>query len=245
MDSPTIQKLTLAKDFPHIEKLFTSQTTLLPASSQEVLALGHLDLEKRTEAFKIGVIGTRKPSRYGLRFVEELLQSCSAYKDWIWISGGALGIDGELHRQALQQNLKTQAWLVGPILDPSPTSHFKLFSQMKKREGCGLLVPSVLEPSGEMKIFPSHWLARNRWLAADVDVLVVVEAHEKSGTWNTTTSSLDFAKDTYILPGPIFSESSKGTNAMISMGYGHIIESLTEVTKSLVVAFERRSYNYR
>ncbi len=237
-----VSKLDLATHFPHIHQSF-QQTTLLP--NEKILVAGDPEIENRTKAFRVGVVGTRRPSHYGIQFVEELLEACAAYRDWIWVSGGALGIDGEMHRAALQRGLKTQAWLVGPIEDPNPRSHFQLFSQMKSRPGCALLVPEGVDPQSGARIRPFSWLERNRWLAADVDVLVVVEAHEKSGTWNTVTWALGFSKEVYLLPGSIFSESSRGTNRMISMGCGHVVESLTQVTKSLVVAFEERSYNYR
>jgi DNA processing protein len=238
------RRYRISEAFPHIEEAFFRGDN--PALVDPfVLTSSNLDVEARRRAFKIGVIGTRRPSHYGFEVVQKLLLSLAQFRDWIWVSGGAFGVDAELHRVALEYELLTQAWLVGPIDEPSPRSHSWLFSQMKKRPGCGILVPESLDPSSGHRARPSSWLERNRWLAADVDALVVVEAHEKSGTWNTTTQALEFGKEVFLIPGPIFNESSRGTNSMIASGYGHGVVSLADLTKSLVVLSLERSYNYK
>jgi len=238
----SFRRLNLLTHFPHIEETFRERGSLL-LEPAEVLAHGDFETETRSKAFKVGVIGTRKPSLYGLEVVARLLKELSAYRDWIWVSGGAFGIDAQLHRSALSMGLKTQAWLVGPIDDPNPKTNHELFRQMKITKGCGILVPATLDPSNGHRIQPSSWLERNRWLAADIDALVVVEAHEKSGTWNTTTQAIDFGRDAYLIPGSILSKSSWGINAMISEGYGRPVVSLAELTKSLVVLSQTSSYN--
>ncbi len=232
----------LKADFPHIAEVFARGGSL-DLADHEILMAGQIDIKARQQAFKVGVVGTRKPSLYGLEVVQKLMASLAGFPDWIWVSGGAFGIDGEVHRVALDLKLQTQAWLVGPIEKPSPHSHSALFRQMKNQRGSGLLVPKMLDPSAGHTLRPHSWLERNRWLAADVDALVVVEAHEKSGTWNTASQALEFAKETYLIPGSILNESSRGTNSMISAGYGHVVVSLTELTKSLVVLSGQRSYN--
>jgi DNA processing protein len=240
-DSP-IQIHRVNESFPQIKSAF-SRGGALDFENQEVLVSGDISVEERKGAFKIGVVGTRKPSLYGLEVVQRLIAGLTHYQEWIWISGGAFGIDSEVHRTALGLGLKTQAWLVGPIDEPNPRSHSVLFRQMKNQKGCGILVPKSLDPSSGHVIRPSSWLERNRWLAADVDALVVVEAHEKSGTWNTASQAVDFAKETYLIPGSILNESSRGTNLMISMGCGRPVVSLAELTKDLVVLYEQGSYN--
>ena len=194
--------------------------------------------EKR---LRVGVIGTRKPSRYGLRFVAELI---TALKDLplTFISGGALGIDGELHYRALLNGCPTEAWVVGPCAQPSPRSHSELFLEMGRRDHCAVVVPRELEPVNRQP-HPSDWLKRNQWLSMGLDVLIVVEAGIYSGTWATVKFSQNLGIPIFALPGTIFSPESKGTNLMISTGYAHPVEGVGFLYQELVALISSTLYN--
>lgn len=62
------------------------------------------------------------------------------------------------------------------------------------------------------------FLHRNRIVAGLADIVVVVEAAEKSGTLNTAAHALSQGKDVYAVPGNITSPYSVGCNKLIAQG---------------------------
>lgn len=191
----------------------------------------------------IAIIGTRRPSAYGVRVVRELIAELQYY-DFVILSGGALGIDTEAHAAALRHGMKTQAWLVGPKARPNPRSNWPLFSEMQKRAGSGLIVPVDLDRGEDRPPLARDWIFRNHWLVAAADAIVIVEANVKSGTWSSVRIASQMGIPTYLIPGTIFSEQSQGLNAMISRGCGVPVSSIGNLIKSLVVDLGGNPYNY-
>ncbi len=207
-------------------------------------ALPEGDSDINPEPVGIGIIGTRRPSPYGIHFVNCFVDHLAFYlrkfalPSPVIISGGALGIDGAAHAAALKGSLPTWAWLVGPLQSPSPRVHSGLFRQISQTPGCALLVPKSLEPSLRAEKgapFKSDWIDRNAWLAASCEALIVVEAQEKSGTWATVRMANKIGIPVFALPGSVFSNHSRGTNSMISNGYAHPILSVEKLVEALVV----------
>jgi DNA processing protein len=66
----------------------------------------------------------------------------------------------------------------------------------------------------------SKWqfLERNRLVAALADVIVVVEAGERSGTLNTAMHALEQGKELMAVPGNITAPLSVGCNRLIAQG---------------------------
>lgn len=63
-----------------------------------------------------------------------------------------------------------------------------------------------------------YFPARNRMISGLADMILVMEAKEKSGSLITAAFALDQGKTIYALPGPVTSELSKGCNRIISDG---------------------------
>lgn len=202
-------------------------------------------LKERVETPTVAIVGTRRPTEYGKNFVKDFLAHLAIQRpNTNIISGGAFGIDTEAHVGALKLGLSTQAWVVGPILNPNPRSQGKVFEKLEQTRGCAVLCVDSLEPDciGRAPL-PNDWLSRNAWIAAAADVLIVVEATLRSGTQSTVDHALNIGIPIYILPGDIDSPQSQGANLMISMGCGHMIESIEILTKRLLVDLELASYN--
>ncbi len=225
--------------FERLEERKQFQPSLLRA--ERVFFRGKLS-QYNPQLPTIAIVGSRKPTSYGIRFVHEFLSELRGLP-WNIVSGGAFGIDHEVHKTALSFGLKTQAWVVGPIAKPSPQSHRTLFENIINTDGCGILVPECLEPSAGSGPVKSHWIQRNQWLVASCDALVVVEASIPSGTWSSAKAAATFGITNYLLPGSIFSPQSQGINEMISAGYGLPILSIDKLVKTLVVDFCASSYN--
>jgi len=211
--------------------------------AEELISAGSFSSESFSKK-TVAVVGTRKPSSYGIFFVREFIKAIKEM-GWNVASGGALGIDYEVHKAAFANEIPTQAWLVGPLANPSPRSNHELFASMIARENSGILVPKSLEPTEGRGPRRADWLCRNRWLVAASDALVVVEGTLKSGTWSTAAFASRVGIPTFALPGPIFSPQSEGTNLMISRGYAHLIPSVRLLVKALVAELGGNPYNKR
>jgi predicted Rossmann fold nucleotide-binding protein DprA/Smf involved in DNA uptake len=224
------------------EKQVWVRSSLSPEQTRSVLGLP-----------SFGVIGSRYPTSYGLRFVKEFLTCWAArvpepVRSKILVySGGALGIDLAVHEECLRWGIPTWAWVVGPIEKPSPRSREAVFHSLEKGGRSGLLTPSNLEPppkgNGLAKPAKSYWLERNRWLVSSCDAIVVVEANEKSGTWSSVRIAHELGIPVYALAGPYFAPQSSGTNLMISNGYAHPIISVGKLVETLVVDTFGNPYN--
>jgi DNA processing protein len=55
-------------------------------------------------------------------------------------------------------------------------------------------------------------------MAGMCDAVLLIEAVEKSGTLITAKLAAEYNRDVYVVPGSIFSETSKGTNLFLRLG---------------------------
>ena len=197
----------------------------------------------RPERPTVGIIGTREPTEYGERLVEDLLRALAG-RNWNVVSGGARGVDGLVHAAALRRGIPTQAVLVGPIEDPGPRQNSELFERIRSSSGSGLLVPGELEPSCTGRDpMRKDWLRRNEYLVGLCDALVVIEAAMPSGTWASVKAACQYSVPVFLFPGTVYSALSNGTNQMILMGYGHMVLSVEDLVAQLIVHLLPNSYN--
>ncbi|CAN5756007.1 hypothetical protein BH20ACT14_BH20ACT14_13420 [soil metagenome] len=159
----------------------------------------------------VAVVGARACSAYGRSVARSLGRELAA-AGLVVISGMARGIDGEVHRGALEAAGVTVAVLGCGIDRDYPAAHADLARRICER---GLIV-SEYEPGIE----PAPWRfpARNRIIAGLCEATVVVEARERSGALITADFALEEGRDVLAVPGEITSALSAGTNALIRLG---------------------------
>lgn len=155
----------------------------------------------------VSIIGSRKMTSYGKDVIFKLLSEIQG-ENIIIISGLALGCDSEAHRLAIKNNLLTVAFPGSGVEDEVlyPQVNIKLAREILNTKGA---IMSEFDPKQKSALwtFP----ARNRILAALSDMVIIIEAEEKSGTQITARLALEYGKDLAIVPGSIFSLYSRGT----------------------------------
>lgn len=174
----------------------------------------------------LAVVGTRKPSAYGLTLVERLLRPVVEQGVHI-ISGLALGIDGQAHRLTLSAGGLTSAVLPSGLDEVYPASHQLLAKQILEHGGA-----LITEYTPGTRAAPYHFPARNRIVAALADAVLVTEAGKRSGTLITAEHALDIGVPVLAVPGAITSPTSAGTNHLLQLGAG-LITSANDILNEL------------
>ena len=192
------------KDFKKYN--FLSSLLHIPDCPKHLYVRG--DIPNKDERTKvIAIIGTRSPTRYGREVAEYLVRGLAG-ENIIIISGLAIGIDTLAHKEAMKNKLLTVAFpgsgVNGDVIYPQ--SNKKFVEEILENNGA---IISEFEPNSKSRIYT--FPARNRILAGLADLVLIIEAKEKSGTQITARLALDYNKDVAIVPGSIFSEYSKGT----------------------------------
>lgn len=159
----------------------------------------------------VAIIGARQCTEYGKKVAYDLAYQLSKLGIQI-ISGLAYGIDYAAHKGAVDGGGCTLAVLGSGVLNCYPKPHEKLYHLIQKK---GLIVS---EYGFYGKPLKHHFPFRNRLISALSEVLIVVEAKEKSGTMITVNYGLDQGKTIMAVPGPINSKLSEGTHALIKEG---------------------------
>jgi len=161
----------------------------------------------------ISIVGSRKYTSYGSQVAENFSRDL-ANAGFTIVSGMALGIDTFAHRGALSANGKTIAVLGNGLDDGSlyPRNNFNLSREIIEN---GALISEY--PFGT-QAGPLTFPARNRIVAGLSLGTLVVEAGEKSGALITAQMALDYDREVFSVPGPIFSPQSAGTNNLIKKG---------------------------
>ena len=172
----------------------------------------------------VAVIGTRRPTPYGLKHAARITRYLSQQQCCV-VSGMALGIDAAAHRAALQAGGPTVAVLGSGLAKPSPRTHLKLFNELCQK---GMVV-SEFPPdfSAQTWTFPM----RNRVVSGLSGAVVVIEAARKSGTLITVDCAIEQGREVFAMPGPVDSAQSEGTHNLIQEG-AHLLaqpENLSEV----------------
>jgi DNA processing protein len=157
----------------------------------------------------VSIVGSRAASPYGLQVTKRLVTELSKVSR-ATVSGGAIGIDAEVHATSVDQNLPTVAVMAGGLDRKYPKANFPLFTRIKER---GAMISEL--PPG---VAPTRWrfLQRNRLIAALTPTTVVIEAGKRSGSIRTANNALDLDRELLAVPGSILAGTSLGTNALIS-----------------------------
>ncbi len=193
-----------------LDKDFPEPLRNIPDRPKGIYYLGRLpDPEKPS----VAIIGSRNNSEYGRGAAREFAAALSKHGVQI-ISGMARGIDGIAQNAAVETGGSSFGILGCGIDMVYPEENRDLFKKILKKGGLISEYPPGMPPMAAL--FPP----RNRLISAMCDILLVIEARERSGTSITVRHALEQGKDIFALPGRITDPLSRGCNSLISEGAG-------------------------
>jgi DNA processing protein len=162
----------------------------------------------------IAIVGARACSTYGRIQAFEYAKALSMAGIQV-ISGLACGIDAEGHKGALEGGTSTFAVMGNGADICYPASNRSLYDRIL-RNGGGIISEYPPGTQPRSYAFP----ARNRIISGLSDVVLVVEAREKSGSLITAGQALDQGKSVYAVPGAVNDLLSRGCHKLIYDGAG-------------------------
>ncbi|MBR3324166.1 DNA-processing protein DprA [Candidatus Saccharibacteria bacterium] len=181
----------------------------------------------------VAIVGSRHNTRYGEEVAYKLAYELGK-RGVVVVSGLAYGIDSIGHKGCLDAGGTTIAVLGTRIDDIYPKAHIALAREIIAKNGAIIseYAPSELldtaplasaeyidKTTGRRSIHrQASFLYRNRIISGLSDIVVVVEAAEKSGSLNTATHALEQGKEVFAVPGNITSPYSQGCNKLIYQG---------------------------
>ena len=172
-------------------------------------------------ARSIGIVGTRRSTRYG-KMVAGRFASRLALKGLTIVSGLAAGIDTAAHQGVLDVGGRTVAVLGCGLDYPYPKKNQPMLAQLVER---GVALSEY--PLGTR---PAKWTfpQRNRILAGLSRGVIVVQAPERSGSLITARLALEQGREVFAVPGNITTITSAGTNRLIKSG-AKLVETIDDV----------------
>lgn len=203
------------------EDCFPEKLRHIPNPPKGIYVKGNLPDQK---VVTVAIVGARMCSAYGKNQAFSFAKELSRQGIQV-ISGLARGIDGHAHRGALEGGTPTFA-VMGCGLDYCyPEEHQTLLDQILEAGG-GILSEYPICTPPLRAYFPQ----RNRIISGLSDLVLIVEAKQRSGSLITADCALEQGKNVFALPGRVGDVLSYGCNHLIAQGAGiaYSVESILE-----------------
>lgn len=175
----------------------------------------------RGELPALAFVGSRQATAYG-KAAAEFLARGAAERGVVVVSGLARGIDTAAHKGALAVSGVTWAFLGSGVDIIYPKENLRIANEILEQ---GALISEFVPGTSPQ---PTHFPARNRLLSGCARGVVVVEAAMKSGAMITVDFALEQGREVFAVPGPIFSEFSKGANELLRQG-ARLIDKIEDI----------------
>lgn len=180
----------------------------------------------------LGVVGTRRPTPYGVAVAERLAADLARAGLTI-VSGMARGIDTSAHKGALAAGGDTIAVLGCGVDVIYPSENRKLAGDLAVK---GLVLSEF--PMGA-PAYPQNFPVRNRVISGMSAGVLVVEGAQYSGSAITARLAIDQGREVFAVPGNITSKMSWGPNLLIKQG-AKLVQEWNDVVADLPVEERRR-----
>jgi len=182
----------------------------------------------------IAVVGTRKPTRYGMKIADEFAREF-ANAGLVVVSGFARGVDATAHKACVMADSPTIAVFACGIDVCYPAEHKGLYEGILAKGG--LLVSEY--PLGA-KPLQYHFPDRNRIISGLSRAVFLPEAAKNSGSLITMRLAIEQGRDIFITPGNIFMEEAAGSNELLKEMPHAMVFSADDVLDAMRVNREVR-----
>ena len=167
---------------------------------------------------KIAVVGSRKSTEYGEEMTKKLVSGIA--KDFVIVSGMAIGIDAISHRSAIESGGKTIGILGNGIDFHYLEENKDIYEELKKNHLIISEYPGSTPPN------PSNFPIRNRIIAGLCNNLLVTEGKVRSGT--QITALLMVQKSGNVCCVPTRAGEDSICNHLIKEG-AYLVETVEDV----------------
>ncbi len=161
----------------------------------------------------VAVVGSRRAQPWALDFTRNLARTLAEAGVAV-ISGLARGVDTAAHEGALAGGGPTLAVLGSGVDVVYPPENAELAARLT------LMSELPLGSGPSAGSFPR----RNRLIAALADVVVIVQAPEKSGALITAALAAELGREVLAVPGRPSDWASRGSNRLLRDGAGVLLE---------------------
>ncbi len=180
----------------------------------------------------LAVVGSRRASPYGRKVARELARDLAA-EGVVVVSGLARGIDSEAHQGAVDGQGATVAVMGSGVDVVYPPENRRLYERIQEQ---GAIVSEFI-PGRPPEAH--HFPRRNRIISGLSHGVVIVEARQKSGALITADFALEQGRDVFAVPGPVSSETSRGTNNLIKQG-AKLVSSVQDILEEYITPLPGR-----
>ena len=193
----------------HLDENFPERLRNIP---DPPLLLWVLDDLPGDDIPSVSIVGARECSEYGTGVAEYFAKELAKAGIQV-VSGLAYGIDSAAGRGAVNAGGRSFAVLGTGVNNCYPKEMYPLYRNLIN--GHGGVISEFMPGAPPLR---QHFVMRNRIIAGFGDVLLVIEAKEKSGTSITVGYALDQGKDIFALPGRITDPLGYGCNRLLKDG---------------------------
>ena len=185
----------------------------------------------------LGVVGTRRPTPYGIAATERLSAELAA-AGLVIASGMARGIDTAAHRATLDAAGDTVA-VFGSGLDHVYPAENRGLAEQVAEHGLLLSEYPLASPA-----HPQNFPSRNRIISGLSVGVLVVEGAQYSGSAITARLATEQGRDVFAVPGNITSKLSWVPNLLIKQG-AKLVQSAEDVLTELAPDVRRKVASQR
>lgn len=212
-----VGKLLLPEDFPAPLKEIPDPPAWLFVEGSKAALFG---------AALLAVVGTRKPSFYGVR-AAHVFSRALAQAGWTLVSGLARGIDTIAHQMSVDEKRPTIAVLGHGLDTLFPSQNRGLAAEIVKQGGC-----LITEYAPGTEPLPRYFPRRNRILSGLASGVVVIEASQRSGSLITAHHALEQNRQVFVVPGEFDAVSFRGGYGLIRQG-AQLVSDPSQVSDDL------------
>jgi DNA processing protein len=178
------------------------------------------------DTHSVAVVGTRKPSPYGLLMAERFASALASMGLTV-VSGLARGIDSAAHAASVRSGNRTLAVIGSGIDIIYPSENRSLADRIAR---CGAVLSEL--PFGSKPDAP-NFPRRNRIVSGISLATLVVETPPGGGAMITAAMALEQGREVFAVPSAVSRSSASGTNLLIKEGKAKLTETVEDILVEL------------